>query len=205
MTTESPLGKIVLAMGALLPWVASLLIDSGETTPETLTWVRGHDTQAYIATVIALAAVPFLILGVLATWNSLRGVNWRLAALAAVALTIGCVGLAAQDGSQALAFSLAGDQKVDLDELAKIIDADKLPLLVAKIGEFGGWLAGLLAAVGALLLATSSSRLAVVSALGLLSVPFTLAIGAFAPAVPDVLLVAGLALMAAPVVLTRFR
>jgi hypothetical protein len=47
-----------------------------------------------------------LFLGVVVYWISTRGANARLALLAALSLTVGYVGLAAQHGSQALAFSL---------------------------------------------------------------------------------------------------
>lgn len=83
--------------------------------------------------------------------------------------------------------------------LAKTIDADELPLLVEKIAAFGGWLVGLLLALGTLGGSTPSK----VAALGLLSVPFTLQIPELDPAVPGVLLTGALVLMAIPIARTR--
>jgi hypothetical protein len=71
MSTED-LGKLILLIAGLLALLASSLIDSGDTTQATLEWVRGHDTQAYIATLIGLAAVPFYLGGVVADWLSMR-------------------------------------------------------------------------------------------------------------------------------------
>jgi hypothetical protein len=199
MSTEDALGKLILFIAAVLPFVASSLIDSGETTRATLEWVRDHDARAYVGTLIDLAAVPFGLAGVVVYWISTREANAGLALLAAVFLTLGFVGLAAQHGSQALAFSLAEDQSVDSAGLAKTIDADELPLLVEKIAAFGGWLVGLLLALGTLGGSTPSK----VAALGLLSVPFTLQIPELDPAVPGVLLTGALVLMAIPIARTR--
>jgi hypothetical protein len=204
MTTEDPLGKLILFAGALLSCVSSLVIDSGDTTQATLEWVRGHDGWATFATLIDLVAVPVLLGGVVVYWISTREGNALLAVLAAVCLTIGYVGLAAQHGSQALAFSLAGDQNVDLAVLAKTIDADELPLVGESFLALGGWLVGVLLALFALLPAPTPAKLA---ALGFLSVPFTLSTLALEPAA-YALLGAGVLLMAIPVRFTgwaRFR
>ena len=201
MSTEGLLGKAILFVGAMLPFVATWLIDSGDTTQATLEWVRGHDIRATIATLIDLVAVPVLLGGVVVYWISTREANARLAVLAAVCLTIGYVGLAAQHGSQALAFSLAGDQNVDLTVLAKTIDADELPLFGEKFLALGGWLVGVILALFALRPAPTTSKFA---ALGFLSVPFTLSMSALEPAAYP-LLGAGILLMAIPFGLARFR
>ena len=204
MSTEDALGKLILFFGAALSFLASFLIESGDTTQATLEWVRGHDTRATIGALADLAAVPVLLGGVVVYWISTREANALLAVLAAVSLTIGYVGLAAQYGSQALAFSLAGDQSVDLTVLATTIDADELPLVSETFLAFGGWLVGILLAFFALLPAPTTSKLA---ALGFLSVPFTASTPALEP-VAGPLLGAGLLVLAIPVVrtgLARFR
>ena len=94
MTAEEPLGKLILSVGALLPWIASLLISGGDTQA-TLEWARDNQWQAHAATILELVAVPFLLAGVLVYWRSTRKESSNLALLAAVGLTIGYVGLAA--------------------------------------------------------------------------------------------------------------
>jgi hypothetical protein len=205
MSTEN-ISKLVLLIAGVLAFLASSLVDSGDTTQATLEWVRGHDTQAYIATLIGLAAVPFYFGGVAADWLSARDVNARLALLAAVSFTVGYVGLAAIGGSQGLAYALAADETVDLKELAATMDSDKLPFLTEQVMAFGGLIGGIIGAGIAALSAQSSSRLAT---LGLLSVPFALALPALwsdfpAEEVAGVLFVGGAALWTIPILRIRF-
>lgn len=200
MSTEGALGKLILLVGAVLPSVAAGLVNSGTTTQATLEWVRENGTRAYIATLIDLAAVPFLLGGVVVYWISTREASLRFASLAGLSLTIGYVGLAAQHGSQALAFSLAGDESTELTKLAEVIDADKLALVVQRILAFGGWLVGVLLALGAMASAPTLSKL---GALGLLSVPFTLAIPALEPEVTAALFAGAFLVMVIPIRRTR--
>jgi hypothetical protein len=205
MSTED-LGKLILLIAGLLALLASSLIDSGDTTQATLEWVRGHDTQAYIATLIGLAAVPFYLGGVVADWLSMREVDARLALLAAVSFTVGYVGLAAIGGSQGLAYVLAADETVELKNLAATMESDKLPLLTEQVMAFGGWIGGIIGLGIGVVTARSSSRLAT---LGLLSVPFPLALPALwsdfpADEVAGVLFLGGAALWTIPILRIRF-
>ena len=206
MSTEDLAGKVIAFIAGVLAVLASSLIDSGATTQATLEWVRGHDTQAAIATFIGLVAVPFYLVAVVADWLSMREANGGLALLAAVAFTFGYVGLAAMGGSQALAFALAADENVDLATLATTMESDKLPLATEQVMALGGWLVGVIGLSFAVMTARSSSRLATLS---LLSVPFPLALTARWPDFPaeefaGVLLVGGAALMTIPILRTRF-
>jgi hypothetical protein len=205
MSTED-LGKLIALIAGVLALLASSLIDSGATTQATLEWVRGHDTLAYIATFIGLVAVPFYLGAVVADWLSMREANGGLALLAAVAFTFGYVGLAAMEGSQALAFALAADENVDLPTLATTMESDKLPLVTEQVMALGGWLVGVIGLGITAMTARSSSRLAT---LGLLSVPFPLALTTRWPDFPaeefaGVLLFGGAALMTIPILRTRF-
>jgi hypothetical protein len=200
VTTDEPLGKLILFVAAVLAFITTLFIDAGGNWTETLEWARDNETRAYIGTLIDLASVPFLLAGVIVYWLSTRAVRPALALLASVSLTVGYVSLAALDGSQALAFSLVGDPGVDLPGLAKTLDDDWLPL-VLKATEFGGWLVGILAALGGLGISPWSR----VSALALLSVPFVARIPELGGAGPAVVVVAASAVLwGEPFVRSRF-
>ena len=192
MTAEEPLGKLILSVGALLPWIASLLI-SGDNTQATLEWAKDNQWQAHTATILELAAVPLLLAGVLVYWRSTRTESSNLALLAAVGLTIGYVGLTADYGSQGLAFSLADDDGVDLAGLANTIDANTASLVAAKVLAFGGWLLGVLAALAAVRSPAPAppSRIAALAGLALLTVPFATVVPALDPEVSSTLLWAG--------------
>jgi hypothetical protein len=197
MTTDDTLGKLILLAGAVLSSIAALLISGGNTN-EVLEWARQHHAQAYAATIINLAAVPFLLAGVIAYWHSTQEASARLALIAAISLTVGYVGLAARYGAQGLGFTLAASLNIDLKTLAAAIDGDKLPVVIEKIAAFGGWLFGLLAALGA---ARTSSSLA---ALALLSVPFTLQLSRVGAWLPGALFVGAAAAAAYPRVRAQF-
>jgi hypothetical protein len=192
MTAEEPLGKLILSVGALLPWIASLLI-SGDNTQATLEWAKDNQWQAHTATILELAAVPLLLAGVLVYWRSTRTESSNLALLAAVGLTIGYVGLTADYGSQGLAFSLADDDGVDLAGLANTIDANTASLVAAKVLAFGGWLLGVLAALAAVRSPAPAppSRIAALAGLALLTVPFATVVPALDPEVSSTLFWAG--------------
>ena len=205
MTAEDPLGKLILSVGALLPWIASLLI-SGDKTQAMLEWAKDNQWQAHAATILELVAVPCLLAGVLVYWLSTRTENPGLALLAAVGLTIGYVGLTADYGSQGLAFSLADDEGFDLAGLANTIDANTASQVAAKVLAFGGWLFGVLAALAALRTpAPAPSRTAALAALGLLTVPFATVVPALDPEVSSALFAAGAVLAWGGIALAPFR
>jgi hypothetical protein len=103
MSTDT-LGTLLAFIGAVLAFVASQLIESGDNTQATLEWARAHDVRAYVGILVDLSAVPFLLGAVVATWLTERGANARLATLGAVSLLVAYVAVAAKTGSQALAF-----------------------------------------------------------------------------------------------------
>ena len=204
MATED-YGKLLALIGGLLAILASSLIASEATTQATLEWVREHDKLAYSATLIGLAALPFYLGSVVADYLTMREANGGLALLAAGSFMVGYVGLAAMGGSQGLAYVLAADENVDLATLAATMESDTLPLITEQVMAFGGWLGGVIGLIFAGMTTRSSSRFAT---LGLLSVPFSLALPVLwtdfrAEELAWALLVGGAALWTIPILRTR--
>ena len=141
--------ELTLLLGAVLPFIASLVLKSFDTTEETLQWARDNSTRAEIGTVLGLLAVPFLLGGVVVYWLLTRDATPRLAWIAAGSLTVGYVGLAATHGSQAIAFALASESDLDLSTVTKAIEANTVPKVAEALMTFGGWLFGVLAGAAA--------------------------------------------------------
>lgn len=139
--------ELTLLLGGILPFLASLFIESFETTEETLAWARDHSVRAEVGTLFGLLAVPFLLGGVLVYWLLTRDASPGFAWIAAVSLTVGYVGLAATQGSQGIAFALASQSDLDLARVAEAIEANTVPKVAELLMTFGGWLFGLLAGI----------------------------------------------------------
>jgi hypothetical protein len=167
--------EAVLLIGPVLAFVASLLLQTGDTTEATLEWVREHERQAEISKALDLLAMPFFFAGIAVYWLQTSGRSLKLAWLAAISLTAGYVGLTAVHGSQIIAFELAGDLNVNITSIATALDSDPLPLVVEQVLVFGGWVLGM---VGVLFAFTRSSAVPSTAAFFFFNLPFAVV---FAP------------------------
>jgi hypothetical protein len=168
----SPGGQVAaettLLLGAVLLFVASLVLQSFDTAEETVDWMQNNQRRAEIGNVLYLSAIPFILGGVVVNWLLTRDTSWWLAWVAAISMTVGVVGLAATYGSQTLAIVLASDPTTDLASLAKALNADTWPAKAVELTTFAAWLLGLLSAAAAVLRSPAAPSAA---AFGFIAIP----------------------------------
>jgi len=121
-------------LAAAVPLVSHVLQPTLRGSEEAVAWAAADPDAAQLTKVLDVGALPFLFgAGVVYVLLARRGAT-RLAYAGGVLLGCGLVGLAAVEGYETLAVTLAGDPRIDRSGLVAAADQTEGPAAMLMLG-----------------------------------------------------------------------